>query len=61
MKAIIHSRYGPPEELSLGEIGKPAPGDNDVLIRIHATTVTTSDCNVRNFTFVPRLDRKSVV
>ena len=53
MKAILHTRFGPPDELQLKEIDKPAPGNNEVLIKIHATTVTSTDCNVRNFTFVP--------
>jgi NADPH:quinone reductase-like Zn-dependent oxidoreductase len=54
MKAIIHTRYGPPDELQLQEVEKPVPGDNEVLIKIHASTVTTTDCNARNFTFVPK-------
>ncbi len=54
MKAILHTQYGPPDELQLTEIDKPIPKDDEVLIKIHATTVTTSDCNVRNFTFIPK-------
>jgi NADPH:quinone reductase-like Zn-dependent oxidoreductase len=54
MKAILHTRYGPPDELQLTEVEKPVPGDKEILIRTHATTVTTSDCNIRNFTFVPK-------
>jgi NADPH:quinone reductase-like Zn-dependent oxidoreductase len=54
MKAILHTKFGPPDELQFKEVEKPIPTDNEVLIKIHATTVTTTDCNARNFTFVPK-------
>ncbi len=54
MKAIVHTKYGPPDELQLMEVENPVPRENEVLIKIHATTVTTTDCNARNFTFVPK-------
>ena len=57
MKAIVHTAYGPPEELQLKEVAKPVPGDSECLIKIRAATVTTSDCNIRNLTFVPKLLR----
>jgi len=47
MKAVVCTRYGPPEVLHLRELEKPAPKQDEVLIKIHATAVTTSDCAVR--------------
>ena len=55
MKAILHTKYGPPDELQLREVAKPVPKENELLIKIRATAVTTSDCNFRNLTFVPSL------
>jgi NADPH:quinone reductase-like Zn-dependent oxidoreductase len=44
MKAALITRYGPPEVVSVGEAPKPVPGPGDLLVRVHATTVTRTDC-----------------
>ena len=54
MKAVLHTHYGSPDLLELREVDKPIPKSNEVLIAIHATTVSTGDCNIRNFTFVTK-------
>lgn len=48
MKAVIYTKYGPPEVVSVMETGKPQPGPKEVLIKIHATTVNRTDCGFRS-------------
>ena len=47
MRAVVYDRYGPPEVQRLEEVERPVPKDDEVLIRIHATTVNRADCATR--------------
>ena len=66
MRAVVHDRYGPPDVLRLEEVERPVPKADEVLVKIHATTVNRSDCGWRSgapfisrfFTGVPRPKRR---
>ena len=51
MKAIVYRKYGPPDVLHLEEVEKPVPGNNELLIKVHAAEATKADCEMRSFNF----------
>jgi NADPH:quinone reductase-like Zn-dependent oxidoreductase len=47
MRAVVHDRYGPPDVLRIEDVPRPVPMDDEVLVKVHATSVTRSDCGFR--------------
>jgi NADPH:quinone reductase-like Zn-dependent oxidoreductase len=47
MKAAVNDRYGPPDVVRIAKVAKPTPGRNELLVRVHATTVNRTDCGFR--------------
>lgn len=48
MKAAVHTRYGPPDVVSIRDVARPAPGDGELIIKVHVTTVNRTDCGFRS-------------
>jgi NADPH:quinone reductase-like Zn-dependent oxidoreductase len=48
VRAVVHDRYGPPEVLRLEEVERPVPKDDEILVKVHATTVNRTDCGLRS-------------
>jgi NADPH:quinone reductase-like Zn-dependent oxidoreductase len=47
MKAAVHTRYGPPDVVRIADLAKPTITDDQVLVKVHATTVNRTDCGFR--------------
>ncbi len=50
MRAVVHDTYGPPEVLRIEEVDRPTPADDEILVRVRATTVNRTDCGWRSAT-----------
>ena len=48
VRAVTFDRYGPPEVLRIEDVDRPAPKEDEVLVRVHATSATRSDCGLRS-------------
>jgi NADPH:quinone reductase-like Zn-dependent oxidoreductase len=48
MRAVVHDRYGPPEVQHLAEVDRPVPAEDELLVRVHATSVTRTDAGLRS-------------
>ena len=48
MRAVVYDRYGPPDVLRLEDVERPVPKEDEVLVRVHATTVNRTDCGLRS-------------
>jgi NADPH:quinone reductase-like Zn-dependent oxidoreductase len=53
MKAVICEKYGTPEVLKIRDVSKPVQKDNEILIKVFASTVNAADCNIRGLVYVP--------
>ncbi len=52
MKAAVYKKYGPPEVVKVIDLPKPIPGDKDILLKVHASTVNRTDCGFRSAEYV---------
>jgi NADPH:quinone reductase-like Zn-dependent oxidoreductase len=53
MRAVVHDQYGPPEVLRVAEVAQPVPKEDEVLVRVHASTVARSTTDLRSLEYLP--------